>query len=339
MAKRIGALALLEMIRSAWDRRHVLVTGAGGFVGSSLCRGLINAGATVTAIIRDQPSESSFDLLDLKGKVNVVSGSITDDRTVQRAINEYEIEFVMHLAAQALVGAANRSPISTYESNVAGTWTVLEACRTSPGIRGVVAASSDKAYGRQPVLPYVETMPLLATNPYEASKAAAEVLCRTYAEFFRLPLAWTRCANIYGPGDVNPSRIIPATIRALLAGERPVLRSDGSPTRDYLFVDDAVSAYLVLGSAILADAPGVVSEAFNFGSGQPRSVAEVVSAIAREMDSALTPLIEGAGVPAGELDAQYLDSTKAMNRLSWHASTNFEDGLRRTIDWHRNHWS
>ena len=224
----------------------MLVTGGGGFVGSWLVEALVERGAAVTVILRDEPGLSNFRLLGLASQVNVVQGSITEYALVQRAVNEYDVDTCFHLAAQAIVGAANRSPLSTFESNIRGTWTVLEACRASKLVERVVVASSDKAYGSQPRLPYTEEMSLLGANPYDASKACTDVLAHSYQHTFGLPVAVARCANIYGGGDLNLSRLIPGTIRSVLAGERPLIRSDGTPVRDYLYVHDAVSAYLTL---------------------------------------------------------------------------------------------
>jgi CDP-glucose 4,6-dehydratase len=247
--------------------------------------------------------------------MNVVRGSITDIALVERAVNEYEADTCFHLAAQAIVGAANRAPTSTFESNVRGTWVVLEACRESRLMQRVVIASSDKAYGSQPVLPYTEEMPLLASNPYDASKAAAEMIARSYHTSFGMRLAITRCANIYGGGDLNYSRLIPGTIRSVLLGERPVIRSDGTPVRDYVHVDDAVNAYMLLAERL--EEPGVVGEAFNFGGNTPISALDLVRKIL-ELSGArnLEPDIQGKGRLAGEIDQQYLDSHKAEQCLA-----------------------
>jgi CDP-glucose 4,6-dehydratase len=317
-----------------WRGRSVLVTGAGGFVGSWLAKGLVEAGALVTVILRDEPGLSNFDLLGLASRTNVVRGSITDIALVERAVNEYEADTCFHLAAQAIVGAANRAPISTFESNVRGTWIVLEACRESELVKRVVVASSDKAYGSQPVLPYTEAMPLLAINPYDASKAAAEVIARSYHAGFGMRLAITRCANIYGGGDLNYSRLIPGTIRSILRGERPIIRSDGSPVRDYLHVDDAVNAYMLLAERL--DDLRVLGEAFNFGGNSPISAIDLVRKIL-ELSQAhgLEPDIQGKGRLAGEIDRQYLDSHKAETVLGWTPRLDLRSGLRQAIGWYR----
>jgi CDP-glucose 4,6-dehydratase len=317
-----------------WPGKSVLVTGAGGFVGSWLAKALVERGAVVTAILRDEPRLTNFGLLGLAGHVNVVRGSIVDAATLERAINEYEVDTVYHLAAQAIVGAANRSPLSTFDSNVRGTWTVLEACRTAALVERVIVASSDKAYGSQTRLPYTEDMALLGANPYDASKAAAELIVRSYRETFELPVAVARCANIYGGGDLNFSRLIPGTIRSVLMGERPVVRSDGSPVRDYIHVDDAVTAYLTLGEQVGRAAVG--GSAFNFGGGQPISVLDMLKRILAACDSNDLELdVRGTGVPPAEIDRQFLDSSRAGSILGWQAAVDLDDGLERTVTWYR----
>lgn len=317
-----------------WEGRSVLVTGAGGFVGSWLAAALVDRGATVTAILRDEPRTSNFDLLGLGAMVNVVRGSVTDAALVERALNEYEIDTCFHLAAQAIVGAANRSPVSTFESNIRGTWIVLEACRTSPAVDRVVVASSDKAYGSQPELPYREEMPLLGANPYDASKVCTDVLARSYHASFGLPVAVARCANIYGGGDLNFSRLVPGTFRSALLARRPLLRSDGSPVRDYLHVDDAVEAYLALAEGLAGDQ--VQGGAFNFGTSQPISVREMVRAVLDACgQSGLEPDIRVLGRLDDEIDRQYTDSRRAARLLGWQARVSLQRGLARAADWYR----
>jgi CDP-glucose 4,6-dehydratase len=324
----------MTMTSTFWTGKSVLVTGAGGFVGSWLASALVDRGASVTAILRDEPRLTNFDLLGLAGRVNVVRGSIADAATVERAVNEYEVDTVYHLAAQAIVGAANRSPVSTFESNVRGTWIVLEASRAASLVERVIVASSDKAYGSQPRLPYTEDMALLGVNPYDASKACAELLVRSYRETFGLNVAVARCANIYGGGDLNFSRLVPGTIRSVLMGERPILRSDGSPVRDYLHVDDAVAAYLTLGEQF--GQLGANGYAFNFGGGQPISVLEMLRRILETCDAEDVELdIRGGGVPPAEIDRQFLDSSLARTILGWQAGVALDDGLDRTVTWYR----
>jgi CDP-glucose 4,6-dehydratase len=321
--------------QASWRHRNVLVTGAGGFVGSWLALALVERGARVHVLLRDQPALCNLRLLDLEQHVDIVHGSITDEATVQRVVNEHEVDTVFHLAAQAIVGAANRSPVSTFESNIRGTWTVLEACRVN-AVERVVVASSDKAYGAQRTLPYTEDMALLGDSPYEASKVCTDVLSRTYHATYGLPVAVTRCANIYGGGDVNFSRLIPGTIRSVLRGERPIIRSDGSPVRDYMHVDDAVTAYLRLAERL--DAPGISGRAFNFGTNHPVSVLEMAMTVLDEAGRTdLEPDVRGQGSLAGEIDEQYLEASAAAELLGWSAEIPLADGLRRSIDWYREH--
>lgn len=325
--------ASVEHRAEFWRGKNALVTGAGGFVGSCLANRLVEFGARVTVILRDHIEGSNFAVLGLPDRVNIVSGSITDLGLVERALNEHEVKICFHLAAQAIVGVANRSPMSTFESNIRGSWVVLEACRQNRLTEAVVFASSDKAYGTQPELPYTESMPLLGSNPYDASKACADILARTYHGTYGMPVAIARCANIYGPGDVNYSRLIPGTIRSVLCGERPIIRSDGSPLRDYVYIDDVVNAYLTL--AEKADRTGVSGEAFNFGTDQPISALDLVTRILAHGDRPdLEPEIQGKGSLSGEIDRQYMDSSKADTVLGWSSRIGLDDGLKRSIAWY-----
>lgn len=320
--------------RGAWRGRRALVTGAGGFVGSWLAAALVEAGADVTVVLRDRAASNALGLHGVDDRVNTVYGSISDHDLMERALNEHEVDSVFHLAAQAIVGAANRAPVSTFDSNIRGTWTLLEACRMRSGVERVVVASSDKAYGAQPVLPYTEDMALLALNPYDASKACTDILARTYHASFGLPVAVTRMANIYGGADLNLSRLVPGTILAALAGERPVIRSDGTPLRDYLFVEDAVEAFLALSNAVRR--PDVAGRAFNFGTDTPTPVLELVRGLlAASGRSDLEPDVRGVAPLAGEIDQQYLDSSLAADVLDWRYSTSREDGIARTVAWYR----
>jgi CDP-glucose 4,6-dehydratase len=312
----------------------VLVTGAGGFVGSWLTRALVDRHADVTVILRDEPAQSNLRVPGVRPGVNFVRGSITDYRLVERALNEYEVDTCFHLAAQAIVAPANRSPLSTFESNIRGTWTVLEASRTCDSVTRVVLASSDKAYGAQPVLPYTEDMPLQGSAPYEVSKTCADVLARSYRLGFGMSVAVARCANIYGGGDFNFSRLVPGTIRSVLSGERPIVRSDGTPVRDYLYIEDAVAAYLALGAR--AEAAGASDYAFNFGSCEPVAVLELVRRIVQACGAhGLEPDVRGSGPGHNEIDRQYLDSTKAAAVLGWEPRVPLDEGLRRTVSWYR----
>ncbi|HEX2680760.1 MAG TPA: NAD-dependent epimerase/dehydratase family protein [Candidatus Dormibacteraeota bacterium] len=317
-----------------WTGRRVLVTGAGGFVGSALVDELLRRGANVLAIVRDAAGLRLLAILDIANQIDVVRGSITEPGLVQRALNEYDIDSVFHLAAQALVGVANRSPLSTFETNVAGTWHVLEAARLSPLVERVVVASSDKAYGVQAVLPYTESSPLSGLFPYDASKVCTDVLSRCYATSFALPVAVVRCANIYGRGDLNWSRLIPGTIRSALQGEDPVIRSDGTPERDYLYIDDAVAGYLAVAAAV----PAHSGESFNLGTARGISVLALVDRILSAVGNpGLQPRILGQA--KGEIDRQFLAADKARDVLCWSAKTSLTDGLTATVDWYRTYLS
>ncbi len=316
--------------------QSVLVTGAYGLLGSWLVKALLDGGAQVVVIRRDEPALSALELQGLNTRVDVVHGDICAEGLVARAINEYDVRSVFHLAAQTLVGTANHAPLSTFETNVRGTWLVLEACRLHE-VERVIVASSDKAYGRQPELPYTETMPLNATYPYDASKAAADILARSYWHTFGVPVAVTRFANLYGGGDTNRSRLIPEAVCAALAGRAPIVRSDGSPERDFLYVEDAIRAYLAIFEALADPTAGARGEAFNAGGGEPHRVGDVVALICRLAGSDVVPEIRGTGTPAGEIDRQYVDATKLARATGWKPEVGLEEGLTRTIDWYRGH--
>lgn len=315
----------------SWQGKRVLVTGIGGFVGSHLAAALVERGASVVGILRDSRGDRRLSLLGLTDRVEIVHGSIAEYATVERAFNEYEVEHCFHLAAQAIVGIANRSPISTFESNIRGTWSVLEAARQSRFLESLIFASTDKVYGDQPVLPYDEESPLSAVYPYDASKLCAETLARGYAVTYRLPLAILRCANIYGPADLNWSRIVPGTIRSVLEGEAPVIRSDGTLERDYLYVADAVDAYLTLARNVSRE--DVRGQAFNFGWGRGYSVLEIVRLILARAESRLEPRILGQN--HGEIQRQWLSSEKAARVLDWAPRVSLEEGIARSVQWYR----
>jgi CDP-glucose 4,6-dehydratase len=319
-----------NLSKFSWSGCKVLVTGAGGFVGSALVAELLGLGADVVAVIRDAAGIRLLEILGMAHQIDVVRGSITEPGLIQRAFNEYDIDSVFHLAAQAMVGVANRSPISTFETNITGTWCVLEAARLSPLIQRVVVASSDKAYGIQPVLPYTETTPLAGLYPYDASKVCTDVLSRCYSTTFALPVAVLRCANIYGRGDLNWSRLIPGTIRAALAGEDPIIRSDGTPERDYLYIDDAVAGYLAVAEVV----PDHSGEAFNLGTGRGVSVNALVDRILSAVGNpGLQPRVLGQA--RGEIDRQSLSAEKAHRVLAWEPRTSLPDGLAQTVVWYR----
>jgi CDP-glucose 4,6-dehydratase len=317
---------------SFWRDRPVLVTGCTGMLGSWLTIALVEAGSLVVGLVRDEVPFSHLRRSSYQDCIAVVRGDVTDYSLVERALNEYEIDTVFHLAAQTIVTTANRAPMSTFETNVKGTWTVLEAARRSPRITRVVVASSDKAYGAHEELPYTEQAPLLGCYPYDVSKACADLIARAYANTYDLPVAVTRCANLYGGGDLNWSRIVPGTIRNVVRGERPIVRSDGTPLRDYLYVRDAVPAYMTLAEQL--DEPSIKGEAFNFGQDDPKSVLQMVETIITVSDhSELKPMVL-AEAPQ-EIQAQYLDSSKARCMLNWTPRYSLENGLRETLAWYR----
>ena len=314
--------------------RSVLVTGAHGLLGAWLVRALLERGVRVVAVRRDEPAVSTLSMLGLADRVDVVSGDICEPDLIARALNEYDVDSVFHLAAQTLVGTANRSPLSTFETNIRGTWLLLEACRAH-GADAVIVASSDKAYGRQAELPYNERQALIPTYPYDVSKAAADLLARSYWHTFELPVAVTRFANLYGGGDTHRSRLVPEAVGAALAGRAPVVRSDGSPERDFLYVEDAAEAYLAIWLALLGGHGA--GEAFNAGGGEPHRVGDVVALICRLAGGGLEPEIRGAGIPHGEIDRQWVDASKLRELTGWEPAVGLETGLRRTIDWYREH--
>jgi CDP-glucose 4,6-dehydratase len=318
----------------------VLVTGAHGFVASHLAQALLARGDTVRVLDRPDPRiadlggsrRSALDLLALREEVELAEGDLRDAEAVSTAVAG--CDSVFHLAAQTIVGVARESPAETFEVNVRGAWNVFEACREYR-VRRVVFASSDKAYGASPELPYREDFPLRAAYPYDASKAAADIIARSYANAYGVPLAVTRFANIYGGGDLNFSRLIPETAIAVLDGRSPVIRSDGSPERDFLHVDDAVSAYLAIAEAL--DGDGARGEAFNAGGEQPHSVREVVGLIAQAAGTGIEPEYLGTGTPDGEIDRQYVDSTKLRELTGWRPRVELAEGLRDALEWYRAH--
>jgi len=317
-----------------------LVTGAHGFVASHLVGALLARGDEVRVLDRPDPRladvggprRSSLDLLGLRGRVELAEGDLRDAEAVAGAVTG--CDSVFHLAAQTIVGVARKSPLETLEVNVRGAWNVFEACREH-GVSRVVFASSDKAYGSSPELPYREDFPLRAANTYDASKAAADIVARSYASAHGLPLAVTRFANIYGGGDLNFSRLVPETTIAVLDGRPPVIRSDGSPERDFLHVDDAVAAYLAIEGAL--DQGEARGEAFNAGGERPHSVREVVDLIAVVAGTGVEPEYLGSGTPDGEIDRQYVDSTKLRELTGWRPQVELADGLGKTLDWYRAH--
>lgn len=313
-----------------WLDRQVFVTGATGLLGSWMVRELQDRGALVVALVRDSvPKAHLWSVADADSLVRV-RGELEDFTTVNRALNEYEVDTVLHLGAQTIVGTANRSPLSTFESNIRGTYHVLEACRLNPTVKAVVVASSDKAYGAQDELPYDEEAALLPRHPYDASKACADLLTQTYAATYELPACVTRCGNLYGPGDLNWNRIIPGTIRSVHREEPPVIRSDGTFIRDYFYVRDAVLAYLHLAEQI--HVRGIRGEAFNFSNEGRWTVVELVDKIIALMGSELRPVIQDAA--RGEIRDQFLSAAKAHAQLAWSPRYTLDEGLSETIAWY-----
>jgi CDP-glucose 4,6-dehydratase len=313
-----------------------LVTGGRGFVGAWLCNQLLERGERVVSLdcAAREGRPSTLSLLEIDDRVAEVEGDLIDLELLRRTLADHQVSAVFHLAAQTIVGTAADSPAPTFDANVRGTWTLLEACREN-GIEAVVVASSDKAYGAHDELPYREDFALQPTAPYEASKAAADLIARSYWHSYGLPVAVTRFANIYGGGDTNFSRLIPEAVSAALDGRAPVLRSDGSPERDFLYVEDAARAYVAIGDALGRDE--VRGQAFNAGGGRPHPVGEVVDVIARLAGTGVEPDVRGTGNPAGEIDRQYVDWTKIRELVGWQPEVDLEEGLRRTIEWYRVH--
>ena len=317
--------------RAFWLDRPTFVTGATGLVGSWLVERLASAGADVVCLVRDWVPQSELIRTGLIERVKVVRGDVRDRDTLERALGEFEIDTVFHLAAQAIVTIANRNPVSTFETNIAGTWNLLEASRRSPKVRQIVIASSDKAYGDQENLPYHENTPLQGQHPYDVSKSAADLIAHSYAKSYDLPVTITRCGNFYGGGDLNWNRIIPDTIRSVLRGQRPVIRSDGEYTRDYFYVEDSVAANMLLAEK-LADKPELKGEAFNFSNEIQVTVSQIVQRILDLMGSDLQPDVRNE--VSNEIRHQYLSAAKARQMLGWTPLYTLEEGLQKTIDWY-----
>lgn len=317
----------------SWKGRTVFVTGATGLVGSWLCRRLVAEGATVVALVRDWDPQSELIRSGTVHQCSVVSTRLEDYERVELALSENDVDTVFHLGAQAIVGTALRCPRSTFEANIRGSYHLLDACRVHGDmVQRVVIASSDKAYGEARVLPYTEDMPLAGQHPYDVSKSCTDLLAQTYAHTYGLPVSVARCGNIFGGGDLNWSRIVPGTIRSALGGKAPVLRSDGSFTRDYIYVEDVVDAYLAL--AELAPQEGVKGEAFNFSPEKPLSVLEMTQLVLEQMGREdLEPIIQNTAHL--EIKDQYLDASKAQKVLGWSTRFPIKEGLKRTVDWYR----
>jgi CDP-glucose 4,6-dehydratase len=326
----------IEQNTSFWQDRPTLVTGGSGLLGGWLIKYLLDLGADVTCLVRDWVPKSELVRSNLIERVKVVRGDICDQALLERILGEYEIETVLHLAAQTIVGIANRNPISTFNTNIGGTWSLLEACRRSPKVKSVVVASSDKAYGDQEKLPYDEKTPLQGRHPYDVSKSCADLIAQNYAFTYKTPVAITRCGNFYGGGDLNWNRIVPGTIRSILRNQQPVIRSDGQYVRDYFYIEDGAAAYILLAEK-LAGNPELRGEGFNFSNETPISVIELVERIIKLMDSGLKPMILNEA--NNEIKKQYLNSTKARNVLGWKPLVTLDEGLSRAIAWYRGYFA
>lgn len=320
--------------KTFWRDRRVFVTGATGLVGGWLIRRLLEAEADVVCLVRDWTPHSELYQSRMIDRVTVVSGDLCDQALLERALGEFEISTVMHLAAQTIVGIANRNPLSTFEANIGGTWKLLEACRRSPKVAQVIVASSDKAYGEAKTLPYTEETPLEGRHPYDVSKSCSDLIAQSYAVTYGLPVIITRCGNFYGGGDLNWNRIIPGTIRSVHRNQRPVIRSDGSFVRDYFYVEDGAAAYMFLAEQ-LARRPELVGSAFNLSTEIQLSVLEIVQMVLHQMGSTLEP--EVLGEASHEIPHQYLSARKARELLNWQPLFTLEEGLRRTIEWYTNY--
>jgi len=324
---------MAETSGSFWRDRPTLVTGASGLVGSWVVRRLLEAGAEVVCVMRDHTPRSELIRARLIDRVTVVQGDVCDRDLMERALGEYEIDTVIHLAAQTIVGIANRNPMSTLQSNVTGTWTTLEACRHSPMVKQIVVASSDKAYGEQNRLPYDESMPLMGRHPYDVSKSCADLIAAAYAKTYGMHVAITRCGNFFGGGDLNFNRLVPGTIRSVLRGQRPVVRSDGNYIRDYFYVEDGAAAYLLLAEQLALRPADLRGAAFNFCNEQPLSVIEMVGKILAVMRSNLEPeILNTAG---NEIRNQCMSAARARRMLTWSPLFQLDEALARTVAWYK----
>ena len=315
-----------------WLDRPTFVTGATGLVGGWLVNRLVESGADVVCLVRDWVPQSEFVRSSSIDHVKVVRGDVRDQVLLERVLGEYEINTVIHLAAQTIVTIANRNPISTWETNVQGSWALLEACRRTPTVKQIVMASSDKAYGDHDSLPYDEETPLRGRHPYDASKSCADLISQAYATSFDLPVVITRCGNFYGGGDLNWNRIVPGTIRSVLRGQRPIIRSDGQYVRDYFYVEDGAAVYMMLAEKLAHD-QGLAGRAFNFSNETQVTVLEITRKILSLMDLNLEPDVRNE--TTNEIRHQYLSAARARRELNWQPLFTLEEGLRRTVDWYR----
>jgi CDP-glucose 4,6-dehydratase len=322
----------MELNPTFWLDRPVLVTGASGLVGSWLVKQLLDNHAELICLMRDWVPQSELVRSGLMARVRVVRGDVRDLPLLERTLGEYEINTVIHLAAQTIVTIANRNPLSTFETNIQGTWSILEACRRSPEVKQIIVASSDKAYGDHPNLPYDENTPLQGSYPYDVSKSCADLIAHSYAVSYNMPVCITRCGNYFGGGDLNWNRIIPGTVRSILRGERPKIRSDGNFIRDYFYVEDGAVAYMLLAQK-LAENPELAGQAFNFSYESKDSVLTIVKCILELMGSNLIPQIQNQA--RNEIRAQFLSSQKARRLLTWNPLYDLQSGLIKTIEWYR----
>jgi CDP-glucose 4,6-dehydratase len=315
-----------------WRGKNVFITGCTGFLGAWLTKALIDRGANVTGLVRDSVPRANFIRLGLDKQITSVRGEIEDYFLLERALNEYEIDTVFHLAAQTIVTIANRNPLATLETNIKGTWNILEACRRSPAVKRIVVASSDKAYGAHEVLPYQEDAALKGAHPYDVSKSSADLLAIAYHNTYKTPVCVTRCGNFYGGGDLNFNRIVPGTIRSAIFNERPIIRSDGTMIRDYIYIQDAVEAYLMLAETM--EGQSVYGEAFNFSNELQLSVLDITKKILEVMGRKdLEPKILNEA--SGEIKHQYLSAVKARKVLGWQPQYSLETGLKETVNWYK----
>jgi CDP-glucose 4,6-dehydratase len=321
---------LYNKVMDFWSKKRVFITGATGLLGPAVKKKLAERGAFIVALMRDKVPYSALDYENL----TVVSGELLDQYLIERALNEYEIDTIFHLGAQTIVGAANTSPVSTFESNIRGTWNILEAARNLPKIERIVVASSDKAYGESKDLPYLEGHPLRGLHPYDCSKSCVDLIAQCYIHTYNLPIAITRCGNIYGGGDINLSRLIPGTIVSLLSGERPLIRSDGCPKRDYIYIEDVADAFILLAENL--NRPEIRGEAFNFSCETPLTVLEITQKLLKIMKKEdLPPMILAEA--RGEIEDQYLSCKKVRERLSFKPKFSINEGLERTVEWYKEH--
>ena len=323
---------MTSLANKFWFHRPVLITGATGLLGSALVRLLLDAQARIVCLVRDWVPESEMVRGHLIDRVNVVRGDVRDSSLLERALGEFEIDTVFHLAAQTIVGIANRNPVSTFETNIQGTWALLEACRRSPMVKQIVVASSDKAYGDCEILPYSENTPLEGRHPYDVSKSCADLIAQAYYVTYKLPVIVTRCGNFYGGGDLNWNRIVPGTIRSILRDQPPVIRSDGSYIRDYFYVEDGAAAYMLLAERLATDR-GLAGEAFNFSNELQVTVLQLVERILNAMGSALKPEVRNEA--SHEIRDQHLSAAKARDVLGWKPLFELDSALASTVAWYR----